>query len=319
MRVLIAGASGALGIPLIRALRGHGHEVLGTTRNVERTRMIEELGASALVADAMDFGAIGAAVRQAEPEVVIDLLTALPKAGPMRPADMRLTNETRVKASGNLLDGAIQAGVRRYVAESFYLVYGSGDLGREPLTEDRSVPISVAHPSLTEVISAMVTKEGRALDATKSGQIEGLVLRFGGFYGMGAGLENIVAMLRKRRLPVVDSKNATPWIHIDDAAAAVVLAMEKGRPGGIYNVVDDQPLPMAHFFRTVAQLVGAPQPITVPGFVVKAFAPYMKALLVDSNIRPSNRKARGELGWTPQFANAEAGLRSLLAPHGSTR
>jgi nucleoside-diphosphate-sugar epimerase len=313
MKVLVVGASGAIGIPTVRVLRRKGHEVLGTTRSRERAGRIEALGARPAIVDAMDAGAVAAAVSEFRPEVVIDLLTALPKSGPLRPSHMRATNETRIKASGNVLAAAIQAGARRYLAESFFLVYGTGDLGPGPLVEDMNVPLQVKHPPLMEVIDAALVKERRALEAARSGHIESIVLRFGGFYGPGAGLESVVTGLRRRLLPVVDSSNATPWIQIDDAAAAVAAAVERGRSGAVYNVVDDQPSPMAELLRITARSVDAAQPLAVPGWLLQAFAPYVKALFIDSNIRPSNAKARLDLAWRPRFGSIQEGLPAVLS------
>jgi nucleoside-diphosphate-sugar epimerase len=313
VKVFVAGASGALGMPVVRALRRRGHEVVGTTRRPDRAEAISGLGAQAVLADAMDSKSIEAAVRTAEPEVVVDLLTALPKSGPMRVAEMRATNELRRIGSDNLLEACARVRARRYVAESFYLIYGSGDLGNRPLTEDVSVPIKVAHPSLTDVVSAIQAKESRTLAAAASGKVEGIVLRFGGFYGFGAGLENMVEMLRKRRLPVVNSRNATPWIQIDDAAEGVVAAVERGSPGEVYNIADDEPRPLADVLRTMAEFAGAPRPIAVPGFVFQLFAPMLKAVLIDSNIRLSNEKAKATLGWAPRYATVRSGLSSMLA------
>jgi nucleoside-diphosphate-sugar epimerase len=313
VKVLVAGASGALGIPTVRALRAAGHDVFGTTRSAERTQGLAEAGATPVIADAMDEESIQAAVRSVKPEAVVDLLTALPKDGPRRPTDMEPTNQTRIRASGNLFRAALDARVSRYVAESFYLVYGSGNLGDTPLAEDVHVPISVVHPQLRNVISAMVVKESRALDAAKEGAIHATVLRFGGFYGFGAGLESFVEQLRKRRLPVVDSANATPWVHIEDCALAVVAAVESGAWASVYNIVDDEARPMSSVFRTMAKLAGAPSPPSVPGFVVGLLAPYLKALLIDSTIRPSNIRARREIGWAPRYRTVEDGLAALLA------
>ena len=314
MRVFVAGATGALGVPVVRALVARGHEVTGSFRSEHKRPILANLGARAVIADAMDADRLGAAVAEARPEVVVDALTALPKAGPMRPSDMAPTNEIRIHGSGHLMEAAIAVGARRIVAESFFLVYGSGDLGAKPLSEEVAVPVRPSSPYLRDVIDAMVRKEGRVLEASRQGRIEGIVLRFGGFYGVGTGIERMVQQLRQRKLPVVGSPpHVTPWIHIEDAAAAVVAAVERGRPGRAYNVVDDQPMSLADILRCLAAAVGAPAPMRVPAFVLQLAAPYLKAVFVDGNVHLSNERAKADLHWLPRFRSVEEGLPAVLS------
>ncbi|HZV50661.1 MAG TPA: NAD(P)-dependent oxidoreductase [Candidatus Dormibacteraeota bacterium] len=183
VKVFVAGASGALGIPVLRALVSHGHEVTGTTRSPDRRRRIAEAGAKPVVTDALDREAIRSAVASAAPEAVVDVLTALPRPGPRRAADLRATNQVRRQGSRNLLEAARAAGARRYVAESFFLVYGDGDHGPEPLSEEAQVPAREPSPPTREAVDALLAKEGAVLTAARGGRIEGMVLRFGGFYG----------------------------------------------------------------------------------------------------------------------------------------
>ena len=262
----------------------------------------------------MDEDAVRAAVSRVKPDAVVDLLTALPKNGPRRASELEATNRTRIVASGNLLKAAVEAGVARYVAESFYLIYGTGNLGGRALGEDVAVPIAVRYPKARPVIEALAIKEARAVDAAREGKIQSAVLRFGGFYGFGAGLENLIEALKKRRLPAVRSQNATPWVHVEEAAEAVVAAVERAENGAIYNVAEDESRPISAVLRTLAELSGAPRPLQVPRLVLGLAAPFLKAVLVDTNVRLSNTRARRELGWTPRFRDVESGLRAILGP-----
>src|SRR5215472_1357481 len=178
MKVLVAGATGAVGLRAVQALVARGHKVTGISRTADGRRLLEDLGAEAVVADAMDAESIARAVADAGPEAVVDVLTAVPKGGAWRAEDMEPTNQLRTHGTRHLLDAALKAGVRRYVAESSYLIYGSGDLGDEPLTDAR--PPAPPQPSfLTEAVDTPATKERNVLDAAGSESIEGLVLRLG--------------------------------------------------------------------------------------------------------------------------------------------
>lgn len=315
MRVLVAGATGTAGIPTVRALISSGHQVIGVTRFRSNRRRLEELGAAAVVADALDAGAIHAAVVEAAPDAVIDLLSAVPRGGPGHPSDMERTNRLRDEGTRNLLAAAVAAGARRYVAESHFLVYGSGDLGEAPLTEDVSRPVRPPARALTEIVEALSTRERTVLEATREGRIEGVVLRFGDYYGLGAGTEEIarVLRLRRQRLPVADSHGGTPWLHLDEAADAIVAALERGRPGAVYNVAEDESVSFAELVRGLARALGAPAPFKVNGTVMGWVAPYVKAVHVDSSVRLSNQRTRTELGWTPRFRSPLEGVEPVAA------
>jgi cation diffusion facilitator family transporter len=311
VKVLVAGATGALGVPTVRALVARGYEVIGVTRFRSNRRRLEDLGAAPMVADALDAEAIRRAVAAAAPEAVMDLLSALPRGGPGHPSDMEPTNRLRTEGTRNLLDAAIAAGVRRYVAESHFLVYGSGNLGETPLTEDLVTPVRAPAQTLQETVEALATRERTVLGATRAGQIEGVVLRFGDPYGVGAGTEEIAGILRGRRqrLPVADSSGlGTPWVHVDEAAEAIVAALERGSAGAVYNVAEDEPISFAEFVRGLAAAVAAPPPFSVPGPVMAWVAPYIKAARVDTSVVLSNERARAELGWSPRFPGPREGL-----------
>jgi nucleoside-diphosphate-sugar epimerase len=311
VKVFVAGASGALGPPAVRALVAAGHDVTAMTRTPAKRRSVEELGAMPVLADALDAGAVRDRVAEAKPEVVVDLLTALPKAGPRRPSDLEATNEVRRVGSRNLTGAAKAAGARRYVAESFFLVYGYGDHGPQPLDEDAPPPPRRAVSTVYQrPIDALAAKERTALGAG----LEGVVLRFGGFYGRSAGTQELIRLLKRRRLPVVRSDSVTPWVHLEDAATAVVAAVERGRPGAVYNVVDDEPVSLAKVLTALAEQTGAPPPFTVPRFVLRLAVPYLVKLFVDSSFRLSNSRAKQELGWSPRYPTIREGLGTLVEP-----
>ena len=313
MKVLVAGATGTVGLRAVQALVARGHEVTGISRTADGRRLLEDLGAEAVVADAMDAAFIASTVAEAGPEAVVDVLTAVPKGGAWRAEDMAPTNRLRTYGTRHLLDAAQKAGVRRYVAESSYLIYGSGDLGEEPLTEDRT-PVH-PHPwLLREAVDALATKERNVLDASGSGSIEGIVLRFGNLYGPGPAIAAMVSGLRRRQLPVQwPASGTTPWLHVDEAADAIVVAVERGQPGAVYNIVEDESISFAEFLRCLATTVGAPAPPVIPGQIMNLVAPYLKASQFDSRIRLSNRRARADLGWTPRFKSPREGLVEVAA------
>ena len=314
MKVLVAGATGAVGLRALRGLVARGHEVTGVAPNAEGRRLLEDLGAEAVVADAMDAESIARAVADTGPEVVVDVLTAVPKGGAWRAEDMKPTNQLHIHGTRHLLDASLKAGVRRYVAESSYLIYGSGDRGGEPLSEDRTTPVQPPPRLLREVVDALATKERNVLEASASGSIEGVVLRFGSLYGPGPALGAMVGGLRRRNLPVQwRAHGTTPWLHVDEAADAIVAAVERGQPGAVYNLVEDEPISFAEFLRCLATTVGTPAPAPIPGWIMTMTAPYVKASHFDSRIRPSNRRAKVELGWTPSFRSPREGLVDVAA------
>jgi nucleoside-diphosphate-sugar epimerase len=309
MKVFVAGASGALGPHAVRALVAAGHEVTAMTRTASKRRAVEQLGATPALADVLDAGAVRDRLLEAKPEVVVDLVTALPKGGPRRVRDLEPTNIVRTEGARNLMAAARAAGARRYVAESYLLIYGYGDHGGRELDEDAPpAPRRGASRAYQRPIDALATKERTTL----ASGLEGVVLRFASYYGPGAGTEELVRLLKGRRLPIVHSSSFTSWIQVEDAAQAVVAAVERGRPGAVYNVADDEPVTLAQFLMTLAELVGAPRPLTMPAFVLRLVIPYLTKVLVDSSFRLSNARARSELEWAPRFPTVRDGLRTVV-------
>jgi nucleoside-diphosphate-sugar epimerase len=312
MKVFIAGATGALGAPLARELVARGHKVVGLTRSPEKRALIEQLGASAAVADALDAPALEQAVRAASPTHVVHLLTALPKNGPMHPSDIIATNELRVRGTANLLRAAIAAGVQRIVGESFSAIYGYSDRGDQPLSEDAVPDQPEADPGLRAVVEALRSLESQLLDANRSGQIEAIVLRYGLTYGPeNASTKYFLNILRKRQLPILrGAQGLVSFIHIDDAASATIAALERGRPGTIYNIVDSEPVGFSDYLRAAAQTIGARRPFALPAWLLRLAAP-MAVTMMSSRLPLSNARARGELGWRPQYPNYREGLRQV--------
>jgi nucleoside-diphosphate-sugar epimerase len=300
MRVFVAGGSGAIGIPLVQALVAAGHQVTALTRSPEKQAFVRSLGATPAVADALDATALKTVVAAARPTHVIHQLTALPKGGPRRASDLAATNRLRIEGTRNLLDAAIAAGASRLVGGSF-----------APIAEPRpELP-----PSAREGAEALASMESQILDASDAGRIEGIVLRYGLFYGPhNPATEQIVALVRRRMLPVVRGDHGLlPCIHLDDAVSATVAALDRGAPGTVYDIVDDRPVSMSDIVRAVAAYTGSPAPLVVPAWLPRLFAPYL-AGITSLRVPLSNAKARAELGWRPRFATWQDGLSEMLAP-----
>jgi nucleoside-diphosphate-sugar epimerase len=302
MKIFIAGASGAVGRPLIRQLRERGHEVVGMTRS--NTAAIEALGARAVMADAFDADAVREAVAGASPDVVVNELTDL--AQPLNPRKyedwLAGTNRLRREGTKNLVDAAVAAGVPKFVSQSVAFAY-TFEPGLK--TEESAMHGAAAG----EMGAAMESLEQQTLAAPG-----GIVLRYGFFYGPGTSYDRDgqqIELIRQRRLPIVGGgKGAFPFIHIDDAAAATVAAIEGGTPG-IYNVVDDEPAPAREWIPYVAELVGAKKPWRVPAFLARMAAGRMAGFA--TGLQPvSNAKAKHDLGWAPRHPSWRDGFKAEL-------
>ncbi|WNG58451.1 NAD-dependent epimerase/dehydratase family protein [Archangium gephyra] len=314
MRIFVAGATGAMGIPLVKHLVAAGHQVTGLTRSEAKRPLLEGLGATAAVADVFERERLGTVLREARPDAVVHLLTALPKQGPRRPADLVATNRLRTEGTKNLVEAAISAGARRLVAESIVLVYGYGDHGSAPLTEAHPVANSSPRPWLQPTIDASLVLEDTVLSAARAGRLEGVVLRFGFIYGAGSGsTDAMIGMVRKRRMPLVgDGSGVWSWIHVDDAARATLAAIERGRAGEVYNIVDDEPVAWRDYLSHCARVLSAPGPFRVPVWLVRLVSPYAFIVLT-SRFPVANDKARRELDWRPMYPTYREGLATLAS------
>jgi nucleoside-diphosphate-sugar epimerase len=309
MNVFVAGGSGTIGKPLVRALIAAGHRATALTRSVNKREELSALGASIAVADALDREALIDVVRNVHPTHVIHQLTALPKDGPRRASDLVATNRLRIDGTRNLLEAAIAAGARRFIVGSFAPLSPRGPSG----TSTRSG--QAESESEDEAAVAVRSMENQVLDATQRGVIEGIVLRYGLFYGVETpSTKAMIEMVRKRRLPVVrGDAGQLPVIHIDDAVSATMRALEAGRSGASYDIVDDCAVSLTEIVEVLAEFTGSPAPLRVPAWLPRLVAPYM-ARMTSIRMPLSNADAKAELGWRPRYPTMRAGLAEIFQP-----
>ena len=307
MRVFVAGASGAIGRPLVPRLVAAGHEVTGTTRSEERAEAIRAAGARAVICDALDADALRAAVVEAAPEVVVHELTALPHR--FNPRDKQMyapTNRVRREGTRNLIAAAQVAGAQRLVCESIAFAYATGE---RPEVKEEDAPLALEAPlPFGDSVRAIDEMERAVLGAEG---LEGIVLRYGWFYGPGtyfADDGSLARDVRRRRLPVIGKgMGLYSFVHVEDAASATVAAVERGAPG-VYNVVDDEPAPQREWLSVYADAIGAKKPLRVPVWVAR-LAMGKIATMADVQAGASNAKARRELGWGPRWPSWRQGFR----------
>jgi nucleoside-diphosphate-sugar epimerase len=307
MRVLVAGATGAIGRPLIPQLFRAGHTVTATTRSQAKADRLRALGAEPVIVDGLDAPAVTEAVAAAEPDAIVHQMTALAGAADLRHFDrwFATTNELRTKGTDILLAAAREVGVVRFVAQS-YTGWSNPRTGGPVKTERDGFdpdPAKAQRESITAI---------RYLDkAVPSAAVQGIVLRYGNFYGPGAS-EELVELVRKRRFPLVgDGAGVWSWIHIDDAAAAAVAALERGEPG-VYNITDDDPAPASEWLPYLAEAVGAKPPMRFPKWVARLVAGEVAVRWMTEGRGSSNAKAKRELGWTPRWRSWKEGFREGL-------
>lgn len=316
MRILVAGATGAVGVPLIARLVGAGHSVVGLTHSEGKRGLVREMGAEPIVADGLDGQAIRAAVLSARPEVIIHEMTALRGESDLRHFDraFALSNRLRTEGVNHLLTAAAEAVTRRFIAQS-YCGWPYARRGGHVKTEDE--PLDPEPPGeLRRTLDAIRYLETRV---TQAPNIEGLVLRYGAFYGPGTGMldEAIIEQLRRRRFPLIGA--GTGWwsmVHTDDAAAATAIAAERGEPG-IYNVVDDEPAPVAEWLPGLAAAVGAARPRHLPKWLASALAGRHLVTMMTEVRAGSNAKARRTLGWRPAHPSWRDGFLAARAARGA--
>jgi nucleoside-diphosphate-sugar epimerase len=310
VKVFIAGASGAIGTPMVRQLLAAGHEVTGMTRREERAEAIRAAGADAVVCDVFDAERLREAVVAAAPEAVVHALTALPPKFKSRSDYLAATNRIRIEGTRNLVAAARAAGARRLVAESvsfFYRPQGSWVKDEEePLNRDVPGRFGIALEAIAELERQVLGGEG----------IEGVVLRYGWFYGPGTyydrGGQQADEVI-KRRLPIVGEGTGTfSFIHVEDAASGTVAALERGAPG-VYNVVDDEPAPLRDWVPVYAEALGAKPPRRVPAWLARLVAGKDVAAAAVGMRGASNAKARRELGWQPAHPSWRQGFADALA------
>jgi nucleoside-diphosphate-sugar epimerase len=307
MRVFVAGATGAIGAQLVPRLVAAGHEVHGMTRTESKQAMLRELGAVPVVADALDPDQVAEAVARAKPEVIVHELTAL--AGVMRYSERAAaaTNRLRTEATDHLLSAGQAVGVRRFVAQG---VAGFGAYMRTggPVKSEEDPLDPTPARDMRDTLAAIRHLEAAVLGAEWT---EGIVLRYGAFYGprtaLAAGEEQF-ELVRKRKFPVVgDGGGVWSFIHVADAADATVAAVERGRRG-VYNVVDDDPAPVSEWLPALAQILGGKKPMRVPRFVGRLFAGEAGVMMMTEVRGASNAKAKRELAWRPAHPSWREGF-----------
>ncbi|MGH3433960.1 MAG: NAD-dependent epimerase/dehydratase family protein [Thermocrispum sp.] len=306
MRVFVAGATGAMGRQLVPRLVANGHEVHGMTRSESKQGMLRDMGAVPVVADALDPDQVATAVGRAKPDVIVHQLTALAGKG-FRGLKQRIemTNRLRTEGTDHLLSAGQAVGVQRFVAQSNAALYAR--TGGPVKTEED--PLDTTPPrKQREATAAILHLEEAVLGAAWT---EGIVLRYGGFYlpgaGMGPGGETH-ELIRKRQFPLVgDGRGVWSFIHLGDAAEATVAAVEHGSRG-VYNIVDDDPAPVAEWLPTLTRMLSGKKPRRLPPFVVRLVAGEFGVLMMTEARGASNAKAKRELGWSPAHPSWRQGF-----------
>ncbi len=306
MRVFVAGTSGAIGTRLVPQLIDAGHEVIGTARSAGSAERVRALGAKPVALDLLDARAVRQAVLASEPEAIVHEATALADLRDLKHFDRSFaqTNRLRTEGTDALLAAAREAGVRRFVAQSF-ATYGryAREGGPVKTEDDLSDPTPV--PAMRETFAAI-----RHLDqaVTEAG---GIALRYGAFYG--ASNDGLVEPVRKRQFPIVgDGGGVWSFVHLDDAAAATVLALEHDG-AGIYNVVDDEPAPVREWLPVLAQVLGAKPPRRFPRWLARVLAGEAVVMMETESRGASNAKAKRELGWELRYPSWRQGFVAAYA------
>jgi nucleoside-diphosphate-sugar epimerase len=316
MKVFVAGATGVLGRALVPQLVARGHEVVGMTRSASKQDLVRSLGADPVVADALDRDAVAQAVASAEPEVIVHELTAL--SGPTSVREARrpdrasaatMTNRLRTEGTDHLLAAGRAVGARRFVAQSFgafRFARTGGPVHTEADPLDPNDP-----PAALRTVQAAYLYLERAVTTIEWG--DGLALRYGGFYGPGTSTSLapdavVAALIRKRRFPIVgDGGGVWSHVHVEDAATATAVAVERGRPG-VYNIVDDEPAPLREWLPDLARALDAKPPRRIPRWLVRLLAGEAATATMTEAKGASNAKAKRELGWKPRYASWRQGF-----------
>jgi nucleoside-diphosphate-sugar epimerase len=312
MKVFVAGGSGAMGRRLVPQLIAGGYEVVAMTRDEGKASWLRRIGAQPVIADALDRAAVVEVLRRSKPEVVIHQLTGLTGVKSFKNFDKEfaLTNRLRTEGTDYLLEAARAAGVRRIIAQSFgnwnYERTGSAvKTEQDPFDPDPPANQVKSLQAIRYVEDAVVNADG----------IEGVALRYGNFYGPGTGFDvggDIVTQVRRRKFPIVgDGAGIWSFVHMDDAAAAAIAAIEGGRPGA-YNVADDEPAPVAQWLPDLAAAVGAKPPRRVPVWLGRIAGGEVGVSMMTQIRGASSAKAKAELGWAPRYRTTHEGFRNGL-------
>jgi nucleoside-diphosphate-sugar epimerase len=319
MKVFIAGATGAVGRPLVAALIKAGHSVVGLSRTPAKAELIREMGAEPAIADGLDASAIAALLGSTRPNAVILEMTDLASATDLRHFDRTFapSNQLRTKGTDFLLAAARETCVKRFIAQS-YCGWPYARSGEAIKTE--AEPLDPDPPAqMRDTLNAI-----QYLERTVTGSVlpEGIVLRYGAFYGPGTGILDraVLAQIRNRRLPLIG--NGAGWwsfVHVEDAAAATVKALEHGRAGSIYNIVDDDPAQVREWLPALADIVGAKRPLHLPVWIARLVAGEHLVSMMTQVRAGSNRKARAELDWQPAHPSWRAGFAEITRQSSAER
>ena len=305
MRVLVVGASGAIGTRLVPLLAVQGHHVIGTSRSPERAARLRSMGAEPVTLDVLDPRAVREAVLATQPEAIVHQATALAGMSDVKHFDKSFaeTNRLRTEGTDALLAAAREADVGRFVAQSF-AGWPYAREGGPVKTEEDPLDQEPAE-AMSETLAAIRYLEEKVVEA------DGLVLRYGGLYGSPDDVQ--VELVRKRRFPLVgDGGGISSFVHLDDAASATVLALERGEPG-IYNIVDDEPAPVREWLPVLSETIGAKPPRHVPRWLAQLVAGEAGVVLMTETRGASNAKAKRELGWTLRYPSWRDGFRAAYA------
>jgi nucleoside-diphosphate-sugar epimerase len=305
MRVLVVGATGAVGSRLVPMLAQQGHHVVGTSRTPQKAARLRSLGAEPATLDALDPQAVRETVLATRPDAIVHQATALAGMSDVKHFDQGFaeTNRLRTEGTDALLAAARDAEVGRFVAQSFAGWPYAREGGPVKTEEDPLDPDPV--PAMSETLAAIRHLEERVVNAG------GLALRYGALYGSPE--DSLVELVRKRRFPLVgDGGGISSFVHLDDAASANVLALERGEPG-VYNIVDDDPAPVSEWLPELAEAAGAKPPRHVPRWLAQVLAGEPGVVLMTETRGASNAKAKRELGWTLRFPSWREGFRAAYA------
>jgi nucleoside-diphosphate-sugar epimerase len=309
MNVFIAGATGAVGRTLIPKLIAEGHTVTGTTRSEAKAASLRDLGADAVLMDGLDRDSVMAAVTAAKPDAIVHQMTALSGDFDFRDVDktFAMTNRLRTEGTEHLLAAAQAVGARRFIAQS-YAGWPNAQTGgpvkaeTDPLDPDPPRGIRETHAAIRRVES-LTTAAG------------GIVLRYGGFYGPGTGLApggDQLELVRKRKFPLIgDGGGIWSFAHTEDVATGTIAALDRGREGEIYNIVDDDPAPVREWLPMLARSIGAKPPRHIPAWLARRLASPAAVMMMTTARGASNAKAKGELDWTPAWPSWREGFAAL--------
>jgi 2-alkyl-3-oxoalkanoate reductase len=313
-KVFVAGATGAIGAQIVPQLAAAGHTVIGMTRSPAKTDMLRALGARPVVADALDPDGVARAMAETEPDVIVHQLTALsvePGLRDLRNPDRMAvpTNRLRTEGTDNLLAAGRAVGVRRFVAQGIVAIGTYARTGGPVKTEDDPPDLDLPAKGSSGAAALRYLEEA----VTDIDWAEGIVLRYGAFYGPGTGISAdpealVTRAIRKRRFPIIgDGGGVWSFLHIEDAASATVAAVDNGEPG-IYNVVDDEPAPVREWLPFLAEQLGARKPRRIPRSVVRLLAGEAVVMQMTEVRGGSNGKARRVLGWQPRWSTWRVGF-----------